>query len=141
MLEPKVENVQHIEEKTEHPEDMSLAQWLDGMNKADLKKYDRLYVKLYFIRPNGERYGWLTIYDISRLYTANDIGDRLLDRLKVELNQNGTRIYPPYIRKFEDRLNKTKVRTIYTDEVKESDPGYVIWNKNAVRYDLLLEVP
>lgn len=142
MLEPKNELVKDVENKVEHPENMSLMDWLMKMeNPEEMNGIDILYVKLYFIRKNGERYGWMTIVEnIRSIAPGIKVGGIIGRRLESDLTVDGTRIYGPKLAKHARRMEATKVKTIYTDDVLEGDPGWAI-GKKARRFDLLLEVP
>lgn len=142
MMKPKVENIEHVDEKVEHPENMSLMDWLIKMeNPEEMNGIDILYVKLYFIRKNGERYGWMTIIEnIRSIAPGIKVGGIIGHRLESDLILDGARIYGPKLAKHARRMEATKVKTIYTDDVLEGDPGWAI-GKKARRFDLLLEVP
>lgn len=140
MLEPKITGYEFKEETQVHPEDMNLDELFDVLNGTEFGPGKRVYLKLYFVRKNGDRYGWSYMLDYEPLAINIKVGDHFKAALYSELRKNGRVIYPSYITKVEYMFARTKVKTMYTDCVVEGDPRWIL-NKDVRRYSVILEVP
>jgi hypothetical protein len=150
MQEPKLSRIEsdNIDKyiKQEHPENMNMTELFDLIGSLEWNDFPehttRFYFKVYFVKPNGEKYVWLTIVEKMPFAMGKAcIGSQIKERLKVELNKNWQKIFKPGCHNFDKQMETTMVKTIYRDsDVEYLDKAGLSVKNRAVRMDIITEV-